>query len=43
MKLLTAIAGAWFVLGALGVLCFALMGVMFKVFYLGFMLGWGTL
>lgn len=43
MKLLAAVAGAWVVLGALGSLCFALVGVMFKALYLGFMLGWSVM
>jgi hypothetical protein len=41
MKILATIAGAWLVVGALGALCFALVGVVFKVLYLGFMIGWG--
>jgi hypothetical protein len=43
MKLIASIFGAWLVLGALGSLCFALMGVMFKVLYMGFMFGWTAL
>jgi|GEM_PF-3820495 len=43
MKILATYAGAWLVVGALGVLCFALLGVMFKVLYLGFMFGWAAL
>jgi hypothetical protein len=43
VKTLAAFAGSWIVIGALGTLCFALMGVMFKVLYLGFMFGWAAL
>ncbi len=43
MKLIASMLGAWLVLGALGALCFALMGVMFKVLYMGFMFGWTAL
>jgi hypothetical protein len=43
MKLLAAVAGAWLVFGVLGALCFALVGVMFKVLYMGFMFGWTAL
>ena len=43
MKLLTTVAAAWLAIGALGMLCFALMGVMFKVLYLGFMFGWSVM
>lgn len=43
MRILAAYAGAWLVVGALGALCFALLGVMFKVLYMGFMFGWTAL
>lgn len=43
MKILATYAGAWLVVGALGTLCFALLGVMLKVLYLGFMFGWAAL
>ena len=43
MKVVATVAGAWFVVGVLGMLCFALMGMMFKVFYVGFMFGWTAL
>lgn len=43
MKLLATVAGGWIVFGALGALCFALVGAMLKVLYLGFMFGWTAL
>jgi hypothetical protein len=43
MKILTTFAGAWIVVAALSLVCFALLGVMFKVMYMGFMFGWSLL